>query len=760
MSKTNGMIDIIWSMQNELRNKEGITGMDSMHHVNMVLLSKSFTKNQCQKLDIPEEFAFENVIKLNRNDLYDKFYNPRNSQNCIIRYLRDREMFGYTKDLPFQIKNTSTLEFMFNKVNKITSEEIMNTYDLIGDIYEHFINREGNTMKDLGQYFTDRSLIRYIVQLCDPKLLDDGNIPSVWDPASGTGGFIIEYIYHLNKQGTINWKINKSNLYANDINKNTFSLLKQNLYYSLTEASGITIKLLDSLVNDDDNMYDFIIGNPPFGVKNLKYTDMCQKIKDLGIKGTKGEILFLQLCMAKLKKNGKCAIVIPEGVLFNSTKMYLETRKYLINNFNLKKVIKVGDGDFFKNTGVKTSVLYFENNGKTENVEFVQVNKNQNNITEIPMMNISIDRIIEKDYSLYMNSYKDVSFNVNSDFDIVEFGTISTNENYNVTPSSVISENGSYPYFTSSKSFKLTDTFTEEGEYIIKGTHGNIEDTVHYINGKFACGNNLLKIKINENINTKFIYYYFKLNKEIFEFMGAETIIKFISYNELSKSKIILPSLEEQNRIVKQLDNIFETEINSSKILIQSLQESIKNIMNNTKYIKILNHKKIEEVCNLRKGQGITKINRTGGEFPYYGSNGHSSNSYMNKYNIEGKFILSAEDGTIGSVHYIDDGTKIWVGDHVHVITPSVDNLDIKYLYQFLNNNIDYDIFTVGAVIPRLNKKTLKNIEIYIPSLDIQNEILQKINSKETLIQDLKNNIDEAENQAKDIMNILFTQDT
>ena len=59
-------------------------------------------------------------------------------------------------------------------------------------------------------------------------------------------------------------------------------------------------------------MYDFIIGNPPFGVKNLKYTDMCQKIKDLGIKGTKGEILFLQLCMAKLKKNGRCAIVIPE----------------------------------------------------------------------------------------------------------------------------------------------------------------------------------------------------------------------------------------------------------------------------------------------------------------------------------------------------------------------------------------------------------------------------------------------------------------
>ena len=74
-----GIIETIWTIQNELRNKEVITGIDAMHHVLMVLLAKSFTIEQCQKLNIPEEFSFENMVQLNKTDLYNKFYNPRNS---------------------------------------------------------------------------------------------------------------------------------------------------------------------------------------------------------------------------------------------------------------------------------------------------------------------------------------------------------------------------------------------------------------------------------------------------------------------------------------------------------------------------------------------------------------------------------------------------------------------------------------------------------------------------------------------------------
>ena len=482
MSANNNIKENVWAMQNELRNKEGITGIDAMHHVLMILLAKSFTIEQCQKLKIPEEFAFENMIQLNKKDLYDKFYNTRNMQNCVVRYLREKDMFGYTKDLPFQIKNSTTLEFMYNKINKITSEEIMNTYDLIGDIYEHFINREGKTMKDLGQYFTDRGLIRYLVDLCNPQV-NDGHIPTVWDPSAGTGGFLIEYIHHMKKQSdTIDWRIEKVNLFANDINKNTYCLLKQNLYYSLREGSGSTINLMDSLVSNDDQMYDFILANPPFGIKGLKYADMCQKVKDLGINGTKGEILFLQLCMAKLNDNGKCAIVIPEGVLFNCTKMYKETRKYLLENFNLKKIIKVGEGEFFKNTGVKTSVLYFEKTGQTENIEFIQVNKVNDSIEEVPLMTVEMENIIENDYSLNMNLYKEIILDVNEDFEVFELGNIFTLEKGTIAATNS-TNTGEYQVISVSDK-RTHNEYTTEGETLAICGHGGGSTKLQYTRAK------------------------------------------------------------------------------------------------------------------------------------------------------------------------------------------------------------------------------------------------------------------------------------
>lgn len=752
-----GIKENVWAMQNELRNKEGITGIDAMHHVLMVLLSKSFTTEQCEKLNIPPEFAFENLIKLNKSDLYSKFYNQSNMRNTIIHHIRRGDNFGYNKDSPFQIKNESTLEFMFHRVNNISTKELMNKYDVVGDIYEHFINREGKTMKDLGQYFTDRGLIKYLVQLCNPQL-NDGKVPSVWDPSSGTGGFIIEYIKQLSESNPgIDWSLNKNNLFANDINKNTYTLLKQNLYYSLNEVPGITIKLQDSLITNDEEKYDYILANPPFGIKGLKYKDMNSRIKSLGINGTKGEILFLQLCMCKLKDNGKCAIVVPEGVMFNSTKMYRDTRKYLLENFNLRKVIKVGDGEFFKNTGVKTSVLFFEKTGKTEKVEFVQVNKGNDSIEEDLLMEVEMDKIIENDYSLNMNFYKETALDVSEGVEVVDLGKISSNDDYNVSPSSVINSNGKYKYFTSSKTFKTCDEYTENGEYIIKGTHGNIEGTLHYVNGKFACGNNLLKIKINDDVNTKYVYYFLKLNPQVFEFMGSETIIKFTSYKELSKCKIILPSLEVQNRIVKQLDNIYGTEIESSKKLVDSLKMSIETIMNNTMYRDDIVDYTLKESCIFRKGKGIPKSKRTGGVIPYYASNGHSSNSYMDTHNIEGNFILLAEDGYIGSIHYIPDGSKIWVGDHVHVINPKEENnLNIKFLYHCLHNNVNYETYTTGSVIPKLNKGNLEKIKIKVPPIDVQKDILKKIESKESLIKELEKNIERAEQESKEIMDSVF----
>ena len=755
MSANNNIKENVWAMQNELRNKEGITGIDAMHHVLMILLAKSFTIEQCQKLKIPEEFAFENMIQLNKKDLYDKFYNTRNMQNCVVRYLREKDMFGYTKDLPFQIKNSTTLEFMYNKINKITSEEIMNTYDLIGDIYEHFINREGKTMKDLGQYFTDRGLIRYLVDLCNPQV-NDGHIPTVWDPSAGTGGFLIEYIHHMKKQSdTIDWRIEKVNLFANDINKNTYCLLKQNLYYSLREGSGSTINLMDSLVSNDDQMYDFILANPPFGIKGLKYADMCQKVKDLGINGTKGEILFLQLCMAKLNDNGKCAIVIPEGVLFNCTKMYKETRKYLLENFNLKKIIKVGEGEFFKNTGVKTSVLYFEKTGQTENIEFIQVNKVNDSIEEVPLMTVEMENIIENDYSLNMNLYKEIILDVNEDFEVFELGNIFTLEKGTIAATNS-TNTGEYQVISVSDK-RTHNEYTTEGETLAICGHGGGSTKLQYTRAKCILTTLMYELKTDiSKYNKKYMYYYLKENMEDIK----KVVIKgacqpSLNFEIFNKIKIPVPPLEVQNRIVEQLDNIYETEIESSKEVINSLKTSIESIMKNTMYRDDLVEYKIKDVCNINFGDRITKKIDSGDKFPVYGGGGCSF--YTDKENnrsgfniLIGRFALSGK-----CIRLMTE--DIYLNDSGLSIKPNIKEILHKFLgfYMLSIQDIVYNCAR-GAAQKNLDMDEFKLIKIRIPSPEIQREILKKIEPKERLINHLEKNINRAENEAKEIMSVLF----
>ena len=101
--------NVVMRMQNELRNKEGITGIDAMNHINMILLSKSFDTDMCILLGIPSDLSFDNMSYLNQNDLYKKFYTHRPIHETLLYHLRLNGRFGYDKDIAFQIINASTL---------------------------------------------------------------------------------------------------------------------------------------------------------------------------------------------------------------------------------------------------------------------------------------------------------------------------------------------------------------------------------------------------------------------------------------------------------------------------------------------------------------------------------------------------------------------------------------------------------------------------------------------------------------------------
>ena len=95
--------DIIYKMQCILRNEEGITGINAMHHQNLIILISALTDERCRKLNIPLEMSYENIKDLQEIDLYQKIYNPSNQRSCVLHHIRNAEI-GFTKDLPFEIK--------------------------------------------------------------------------------------------------------------------------------------------------------------------------------------------------------------------------------------------------------------------------------------------------------------------------------------------------------------------------------------------------------------------------------------------------------------------------------------------------------------------------------------------------------------------------------------------------------------------------------------------------------------------------------
>tara|TARA_Y100000389_G_scaffold47724_1_gene42891 strand:+ start:189 stop:2621 length:2433 start_codon:yes stop_codon:yes gene_type:complete len=750
---------IIWNMQCELRNKEGITGINAMHHINLVLLIRTLNKPNCNKLRIPEDLNFENIKDLNQKDLFEKIYNTSNVSNCLLKYIRQSERFGFNKDIPFEIKNESTLHYLIVKVQEIHAKYFFERTDLIGDIYESFINREGKTMKDLGQYFTDRQLIDYLVKLCDPKVIN-GKIETIYDGASGTGGFLTQAINYLNTRNeTINWEINKHNIYGSDINRNTFALLKLNMYFTTGQIID-NLVMKDTLVNDSLKVdgYDNILMNPPFGIKGIKYTDMNLKIKALGINGTKGEILFLQNCMANLAKEGRCVIVVPDGVLFNSTKMYKETRKYLMTNFELEKVIKVGEGEFFKNTGVKTAVLFFKNTGEsTKNVEFVQVNKVGNNIEEVPLINVSIDKIAENDYSLNMNMYKEVVIDNSSNFNFVKLIDCIEyvkGDTHNVKDGT---NTGKFKLLRSSKDNKVKwlDTFDYEGPYIAIGTGGVAN--FHY-ESKFNISTHFKVITNKPNTNLKYLYYILnlKLKQTINNENFVGSTLKNLNINLFNNTKILLPTLEIQQRIVEQLDNIYENEIENSKKTIVGLEKSIESIMKNTLMRKDLENYKMNSISTIKRGNLVSQSdNKDENIYPYYA--GSKISGYAPSYEFENESIMMNYRLSLGAktpCAYIKEGQ--YNCSRFSWVLQNKSNINFKYLYYYLNSNVNYDDLLQGSTILEINSTTLKAFKVYLPPLEIQEQIVAECNSKETIINLLKDNITHAEKQANEIMDNLF----
>lgn len=559
--------NIINSIRDIMRT-EGITGMDSIHHCVAFTLMRFLTNETCAKFEIPNKFSYDNfLIDHTTGQRYVdgdpriiiKFYTNNDSiaiEDIMYGYFI--QVFGYKFN--FKIKSSYNFVNIFKKLATTDIHVLAQYCDIIGTIYElHLKSGSSSSMRDLGQYFTHRKVIKYMVDLCNPTIKDDGTMEKVLDPSMGSGGFLAMAIKHINTTcEDIDWSIDKLNFFGYDIDENVKNLALLNMLLETGELFDTTLMHLDTLQNDyrlnDGTIIqkvDVILANEPFGVKGLKYKDCCQRIKNLKIDGTKAEPLFLQLMMQSLNEGGRCAVIVPDGVLFNDAKLHSDTRKYLVENLTLKKVIRLGEKTFL-NTGVNSSILFFSNDGKTREVSFDTIKLNNSNIIEEHNITVPYQIIVTNKYDLNIGKYTKVEGEKIEGLEYKKLGEICTfNNGQNITKEKLI--NGIYPVVGGGqKPLGYHNEFNVAENTIIISKDGAYAGYISKYDTKVYVSNHGIYItQYTDEIIKDYVYHYLKLvlQNNLYNLQKG-TAQPGIKKEQIAELQIPIPTLERQQFIV------------------------------------------------------------------------------------------------------------------------------------------------------------------------------------------------------------------
>lgn len=256
-------------------------------------------------------------------------------------------------------------------VNVIDSVEL-DDYDEIhafGEIYETILKELQNAGSS-GEFYTPRAVTEFMAKMINPRVGE-----KMADFACGTGGFITSWLKELEKkvETAEDRKKFESSIYGIEKKQFPYMLCVTNLL--LHGIDNPTIEHGNSLIHDvldytDKDKFDVILMNPPYGGNEKKDV---QNHFPSDIASSETADLFMAVIMYRLKKNGRAAVVLPDGFLFGTDNAKLNLKKKLLNEFNLHTIIRLPNDVFAPYTNITTNILFFEKNGNTEETWFYRV---------------------------------------------------------------------------------------------------------------------------------------------------------------------------------------------------------------------------------------------------------------------------------------------------------------------------------------------------------------------------------------------------
>ena len=277
---------------------------------------------------------------------------------------KDSAYAKYMGDAIFKIPTPLMLEKIVTAMDEIYAQmEQAHSADVRGDIYEYLLSKIATAGVN-GQFRTPRHIIRMMVELTDPKADD-----VICDPACGTAGFLVsagEYLKERRRE-EIFFSREKKEHYMNhmfhgfDMDRTMLRIGAMNMMTHGIDNPFIEYRDSLSDQNPDRDKYSLILANPPFKGSldaDIVATDLLKICKT-----KKTELLFLALFLKMLKVGGRCACIVPDGVLFGSSKAHKDIRREIVENNRLEAVISMPSGVFKPYAGVSTAVLVFTKTG-------------------------------------------------------------------------------------------------------------------------------------------------------------------------------------------------------------------------------------------------------------------------------------------------------------------------------------------------------------------------------------------------------------
>lgn len=741
-----------------------------------------------------EQYAWREVLssKLNnweRISLYAKALDKLQVAKQIPELFRKIFKGAF---LPF--RDGATLTLFLNEIDGFS----YNNSENLGNAFEYLLSIMGS-QGDAGQFRTPRHIIDFIVDVVNPQKADTILDPACGTAGFLISAYkhIMEQAKETKKPLTpAQHQQLMQNIVGYDISPDMVKLASVNLF--LHQFPEPKIYEYDTLSSEErwDDKFDVILANPPF----MTPKGGIMPHSKFGVKANRAEVLFVDYMMEHLNLKGKAGFVVPEGIIFQSATAYKSLRELMVEENYLYAVVSLPSGIFNPYSGVKTSILFFDRElaKQTQDILFVKIDKDgydlgaqrrpikDNDLPEaVELLKLwqksitsgTIDEKISKskrvtivpkakiaedgEFNLTASRYQKVEDFSNCQYEMVKLGDVCDiiagqspkGETYNTDKIGMPFYQGktefTEKYISAPTKYTSSPTKIANKNDILMSVRAPV-GPVNIAIDQCCIGRGLAAIRCKERINTSFLFYILKSMENQIKGNGG-AVFDSISRKDIENIEIPLPPMSVQEEIVKELD------------AYQAIIDGAQKVVDNWKPTFTINPDwekvKLGDICEkITDGSHFSPQTVEEG-YPYITVKDITLDNKIDfkncKYICEDNFItlknngckpsigdvLFSKDGTVGKTALVEDSIDFVVLSSLAILSPNTNIIDTKYLFyfvstdNFIKNAIDNK---TGIAIKRIVLKTLKTLDIYLPSLEEQKAIVAQIEQEEQYVEACK----------------------